>query len=82
MQKFFIVQHSGRHRLETMLQPYGMNPDTALYSRKPGGVSAEVTNIVEFELGWRLTKEFRVQINAYQQWVNDIIEFRYNYFEW
>ncbi|HBH49693.1 MAG TPA: hypothetical protein DDX98_13700 [Bacteroidales bacterium] len=58
---------------------YGMNPDTALYSRKPGGVSAEVTNIVEFELGWRLTKEFRVQINAYQQWVNDIIEFRYNY---
>ena len=58
---------------------YGLNPDTALYTRNRNGVGAEYTNIIELEFGMIPTENLYLQLNAYKQWVNEIIEFRYNY---
>ncbi len=58
---------------------YGINPDTTLHSRISSGVSAETTQILEAELGLKLFEKLMLQVNAYHQWVNNIIEFRYNY---
>lgn len=58
---------------------YGINPDTTLHSRSGSGVSAETTQIIEAEVGLKLFNKLMLQINAYHQWVDSIIEFRYNY---
>lgn len=58
---------------------YGINPDTNMFSRIGSGVGAETTQILEAEVGIKLFSKLMLQINAYHQWVDSIIEFRYNY---
>lgn len=58
---------------------YGLDPDTAKYSRDPNGVSPESTIVIELEAGLKIGAHSFIRINLYQQEIRDIIEFRYNY---
>jgi len=58
---------------------YGINPDTTLNTRIKTGVKPEEVQVVEFEIGYMLSQNFMITANAYQQVINNIIEFRFNY---